>query len=699
MDRWQPLTPSREEIRVLDIQPTSQTGLETVCCHLRTISLQDHPTYDALSYVWGSPDDPEEILLNGSAHPVTKNLHKALKALRSPKETRTLWVDAVCINQEDLQERNAQVSMMDKVYLQASKVIVFWQKTNMSNTMRAVKAFGKDRTLHFTDAPQELLDFNLDWDGWFFRAWTFQEAILARDLVFYAGDDFLTYQELEDYMSSLQEHFARNNACCSSVQKQAHRNPDGPNAFGSTMGVLMCLLDGRNNFVHQGKRRLLDVLDDIVSRRATDPRDLMYAFAGLANDTPPGFVRYDIPLRECIAHITSKIIEHSGSLEVLQYIADEEDSKGLAKYHSAQRGVDDDYKRMGGLPSWSPDWTQTTDIDILSAKNITRSLMRGRFSAGGKGPAEVSFPSKTLLKTTGVLYDTVAHVGKLSGSKVGWKADRECYRQWCYMLANSNAVYRAFCDGGCEGEITGARHKCTVCPDYDVCSRCLANVGERHPPHEFVTIELSEAPEIHVRSHGDDYYVEGSFWEMLDMIPYPHAPGESLQTAFRKTLTTNEPVVKVPTEEKYPGATEAAAFTKFWNTYIEGHDLITFKPERGLTVDEFRRLHARVTQPVLMHISTLVSTAVDDKRFFVTEKGYIGWGPKSSEVGDRVGVLLGAEVPFLLRSLTQEQPGSSGEKQEDFTLVGETYVHGIMDGEVLAGIEQGLLGSQTIVLH
>lgn len=695
MDRWQPLVPSRDEIRVLDIQP-SQTGLEPICCDLRRISLQDHPTYDALSYVWGSPEGPEEILLNGSAHPITKNLHNALRALRSPKETRTLWVDAVCINQADLEERNAQVSMMDKVYLQASKVVVFWQKTNMSDTLRAVRAYGTDHTLHFTNAPQALLDFHLHWDGWFFRAWTFQEAILARDIVFCAGDAFLTYQELEDYMSSLRKHFAHTTACCASVQKEGHRHPGEPNAFGSTMGVLMCLMDGRSNFMKQGKRRLLDVLQDIVSRRATDPRDLVYAFAGLASDTPPGFVRYDMPLRECIAHITSRIIEHSGSLEVLQCIADEEDSKGQVNHHAAQRGVEEDFKRMDGLPSWSPDWTQTTGIDVLTAKNITRSLMRGRFSAGGRGPVDASFPSQRLLKTTGVLYDTVTHVGKLSGSMAGWKADRECYRQWCYMLANSNAVYRAFCDGGCEGEITGARHKCTVCDDYDVCSRCLADVGRRHPPHEFATIDLGEAPEIRVRRYGDEFYVEGSFWEMLDTVPYPYTSGETLQTAFRKTLTANEPIVKAPGAETHQSATEAAAFTKFWNTYIEGHDLITFKPGRGLTVDAFRRVHARVTQPVLTHISTLVSTAVDGKRFFVTERGHIGWGPNSSKVGDRVAVLLGAQVPFLLREV---QPGIGGEGHADFALVGEAYVHGIMDGEALAGVEQGILGTQTIVLQ
>ncbi|KAK8041669.1 hypothetical protein PG993_006192 [Apiospora rasikravindrae] len=287
MDRWQPLDPTREEIRVLDLQP-SQCGSQAISCQMRTTSLQEEPQYEALSYVWGSPDNPKEILLNGVAHPVTRNLYNALKALRYPEKTRTIWVDAVCINQVDLQERNAQVSMMDKVYLQASLVVTFWQKTNMSESMQTVKAFGRNRTRHYTNPPQALLDFHLDWDAWFFRAWTFQEAVLARDLVFHAGDDFLTLQDLEDYLGSLRQHFLRDGACCTTVAKESQRNLEGTNnPFGATMNVLFGLMDARHEFRQKGKQPFLELLNYTAGRNATDPRDLVYAFAGLAHDIPP----------------------------------------------------------------------------------------------------------------------------------------------------------------------------------------------------------------------------------------------------------------------------------------------------------------------------------------------------------------------------------------------------------------------------
>ncbi|KAK8090459.1 hypothetical protein PG997_005420 [Apiospora hydei] len=287
MNRWQPLDPARAEIRVLDLQP-SQCGTEAISCQMRTTSLRDEPQYEALSYVWGSPDNPKEIHLNGTAHPVTRNLYNALKALRHPDKMRTLWVDAVCINQADLQERNAQVSMMDKVYLQASLVVTFWQKTNMSKSMQTVKSFGKDHTRHYTNSPQALLDFHLNWDAWFFRAWTFQEAVLAQDLVFHADDDSLTLQDLEDYLGSLRQHFLRDGACCVSVAMESQRNLEEPNnPFGATMAVLFGLLDARHELRRKGKQPLLELLNYTAGRSATDPRDLVYAFAGLAHDVPP----------------------------------------------------------------------------------------------------------------------------------------------------------------------------------------------------------------------------------------------------------------------------------------------------------------------------------------------------------------------------------------------------------------------------
>ncbi|KAK8090460.1 hypothetical protein PG997_005421 [Apiospora hydei] len=334
--------------------------------------------------------------------------------------------------------------------------------------------------------------------------------------------------------------------------------------------------------------------------------------------------------------------------------------------------------------------------------------MRGLFAAGGNDPAEVSFPKQNLLRTPGVLYDTITHLGKPSSDTAGWQYDRACFRQWCFMLANSHAVYRAYCDV-CEGEITGGvRHKCAVCNDFDVCVECLPRVGAVHPEHAFQKIDLGEAPDIVCStSEEGQVRIQGSYWTMLDTIPYSHVPNQSLQTAFRKTMTANSSFGNTPFDKDTSNNNDLAsflegvAFTKFWNTYIEGHNAAIFRPGTGLTEDAFKNLFNSVSRAYLTHINTLVSTVVNGKRFFVTEKGYIGWGPKSAEVGDSISMLPGADVPFLVRKLTGDVMPKSDEDGDvvNCTLVGEAYVHGLMNGEALAAVERGEVREQTIVIH
>ncbi|KAH6658526.1 heterokaryon incompatibility protein-domain-containing protein [Truncatella angustata] len=87
-----------------------------------------HPfqRYEALSYVWGDNSKPRYIFCNGEElFPVTQNLYAALRSLRLPQQGRRLWIDAICINQADHEEKGAQIGLMDRVYQQASKVIAF----------------------------------------------------------------------------------------------------------------------------------------------------------------------------------------------------------------------------------------------------------------------------------------------------------------------------------------------------------------------------------------------------------------------------------------------------------------------------------------------------------------------------------------------------------------------------------------------
>lgn len=104
--------------------PTKDAPIE---CTLSIGSLNDQNLhYEALSYEWGDPDSPKhEILLDGQPFIIRRNLWQALRCLRTEISARTLWVDAICINQEDVSERNHQVGMMGSIYSFASSVRVW----------------------------------------------------------------------------------------------------------------------------------------------------------------------------------------------------------------------------------------------------------------------------------------------------------------------------------------------------------------------------------------------------------------------------------------------------------------------------------------------------------------------------------------------------------------------------------------------
>jgi hypothetical protein len=124
---------SESSIRLLDLQASSNDKILTT---LHTHSLNNAPTFRALSYTWGKPyrnvrveniESPPEfvarISCNGKQVAVTQNPFDALSAFLNLGITRYLWVDAVCINQVDLEERGSQVTLMGDIYSKAHRRI------------------------------------------------------------------------------------------------------------------------------------------------------------------------------------------------------------------------------------------------------------------------------------------------------------------------------------------------------------------------------------------------------------------------------------------------------------------------------------------------------------------------------------------------------------------------------------------------
>lgn len=118
-----PLRKDQLSTRILTLLPGSHD--DDIQCRLRVISINAFSDYEALSYTWGDPNDQREIRVNNTPLMVTRNLEEALPQLRHPTEKRYLWADAVCINQNDIDERGDQVSEMGQIYRNASWVLIW----------------------------------------------------------------------------------------------------------------------------------------------------------------------------------------------------------------------------------------------------------------------------------------------------------------------------------------------------------------------------------------------------------------------------------------------------------------------------------------------------------------------------------------------------------------------------------------------
>jgi len=94
------------------------------------VSLIDRLSYTALSYIWGDPNHRLSIYINGIQVSVTKSLALALQYIRKVDRDQILWVDAVCINQANVNERNSQVRLMGTLYLEAEDVIIWLREAD-----------------------------------------------------------------------------------------------------------------------------------------------------------------------------------------------------------------------------------------------------------------------------------------------------------------------------------------------------------------------------------------------------------------------------------------------------------------------------------------------------------------------------------------------------------------------------------------
>lgn len=162
--------------------------------------------YEALSWCWGREERDRAIRIQGQDGEyyrlrVSKELSLALKYLRYPHKNRILWIDAICIDQQNHEERNHQVQMMARIYNGASQACIWLGQDNDEST-KAIAFIHEIMKLENFDTVSEKSENASKWQSllllmqrpWFSRRWVVQEVALARAATIYCGTDYIPWE-------------------------------------------------------------------------------------------------------------------------------------------------------------------------------------------------------------------------------------------------------------------------------------------------------------------------------------------------------------------------------------------------------------------------------------------------------------------------------------------------------------------------
>jgi hypothetical protein len=174
--RYPPLSPG-SDIRLLRLMPHNDKTAP-IQCELFEYSFQESSKgthlYEALSYVWGSPEPPKFISIGKHNLRVTENLHTALSRLQNRSIVRIIWIDAICINQKDKKEKAHQIQSMAKIYGQANRVIVYLGDSahNSDQALEDIRIAAEDGSTNssISEKRQEAILKLLE-RPWFRRIW------------------------------------------------------------------------------------------------------------------------------------------------------------------------------------------------------------------------------------------------------------------------------------------------------------------------------------------------------------------------------------------------------------------------------------------------------------------------------------------------------------------------------------------------
>lgn len=201
---YAPLDVNRNEIRILVVEADPKS--QSIVCSLVPVPLSQANPFYALSYVWGNTDDMRSIILDQQIISTRKNLYEFLHSLTTTfSGPIRVWVDYLCINQDDLDERNSQVAMMGRIYAAADSVYA-WLGPSTLESQQVYDFVDRAHHMRHDRVPYSriydsdlgalnALDDIIDRQYWT-RLWIIQEIVLAKRLWLFCGNKFIEWDDL-----------------------------------------------------------------------------------------------------------------------------------------------------------------------------------------------------------------------------------------------------------------------------------------------------------------------------------------------------------------------------------------------------------------------------------------------------------------------------------------------------------------------
>ncbi|KAI1174965.1 heterokaryon incompatibility protein-domain-containing protein [Nemania sp. FL0916] len=290
---YPPLTTEEDAIRVLKLEPGGHFS-DPLVGTLTQVAFGERPKYVAISYTWGDPypDRSWELSSSGRKPPKRKspmpkrksittsitvnteplqiscNLYLALRHLRSSTHSITLWVDAICINQADTDERNHQVSLMSFIFTRATMVVA-WIGTKYARTDYQSQQWKAGEVRHlaatlvgegmprYSPRPESYVVSCIGDSAYWTRLWVVQEVCLPHVLVLVYGSKIWTYESFASWTP----------------------RPETSN----TPTAMMRLFEAREER-HTETMRLEILVEKFASSRCSELRDRVFGLLGCAND-------------------------------------------------------------------------------------------------------------------------------------------------------------------------------------------------------------------------------------------------------------------------------------------------------------------------------------------------------------------------------------------------------------------------------